>query len=109
MRSPYRPGSSPEQDAWFTAFFIENHLDHYAYPELAASPEQVRFMVFTEGDERYYPCSSRMFDAIMSRKKSSFMTGKYREVLDRIMALIRVQNRRSAGTAIPGSLGKDQI
>jgi hypothetical protein len=89
MRSPYRPGSSPEQDAWFTAFFIENHLDHYAYPELAASPEQVRFMVFTEGDERYYPCSSRMFDAIMSRKKSRFMTGKYREVLDRIMTLIR--------------------
>ena len=91
MRSPYRPGSSPEQDAWFTAFFIENHLDHYAHPELAASPEQVRFMVFTEGDERYYPCSSRMFNAIMSRKKSSFMTGKYREVLERIMTLIRVK------------------
>ncbi len=91
MRSPYRPGSSPEQDAWFTAFFIENHLDHYAYPEMAASPEQVRFMVFTDDDERYYPCSSRMFDAIMSRKKSRFMTGRYREVLDRIMTLIRVK------------------
>jgi hypothetical protein len=91
MCSSYRPGSSPEQDAWFTAFFIENHLDHYAYPDLAASPEQVRFMVFTEGDERYYPCSSRMFDAIMSRKKSRFMTGKYREVLDRVMSLIRVK------------------
>jgi hypothetical protein len=89
MRSPYRPESSPEQDAWFTAFFIENHIDHYAYPELAASPEQVRFMVFTEGDERYYPCSSRMFDAIMSRKKSRFMTAKYRKVLERIMALVR--------------------
>jgi len=91
MRSPYRPGSSPEQDAWFTAFFIENHLDHYAYPEMAASPEQVRFMVFTDDDERYYPCSNRMFDAIMSRKKSRFMTGRYREVLDRILTLIRVK------------------
>jgi hypothetical protein len=91
VRSPDRPPTSPEQDAWFTAFFIENHLDHYAYPELAASPEQVRFMVFTEGDERYKPCSSRMFDAIMSRKKSRFMTGKYREVLDRIMTLIRIK------------------
>ncbi|MFZ0242050.1 MAG: ARMT1-like domain-containing protein [Desulfobacterales bacterium] len=89
LRVVYRPGSSPEQDAWFTAFFIENHLDHFAYPELAASPEQVRFMVFTEGEDRYYPCSSRMFDAIMSRKKSRFMTGKYLEVLDRTMALIR--------------------
>ncbi len=86
---PYLPGSSPEWDAWFTAFFIENHLDHFAYPELAASPEQVRFMVYTEGNERYYPCSSRMFGAIMNRKKSRFMTAKYHEVLERVMALIR--------------------
>ena len=38
MRSPYRPGSSPEQDAWFTAFFIENHLDHYRLPGTGRIP-----------------------------------------------------------------------
>ena len=88
---PYRPGVSPELDAWFTAFFIENHLDHFTHPEHAAAPEQIRFMVYTEEDERYYPCSNRMFNAIMGRKKSEFITQKYRKVLQRVMDLIKAQ------------------
>lgn len=84
----YRPGESAEMDAWLTAFFIENHLDHYTHPEHAASPEQIRFMVYTEPEERYYPCSDRMFDAIMNRKKSAFIQRKYNEVLERILALV---------------------
>jgi len=88
---PYRPGRSPEQDAWFTAFFIENHLDHFTHPDHAASPEQVRFMVFTDEDVRYYPCSQRMFESIMGRKRSDFMHTRYRETLDRVTALIAEQ------------------
>jgi len=88
---PYRPGISPELDAWFTAFYIENHLDPFTHPEHAAPPEQVRFMVYMEEDERYYPCSNRTFEAIMCRKKSRFLTQKYREVLKRIMRLIEAQ------------------
>lgn len=87
----YRPGENPEQDAWFTAFFIENHLDHFTHPDHAASPEQVRFMVFTEEEVRYYPCSQRMFEAIMSRKRSKFMQSRYREALERVTALIADQ------------------
>ena len=87
----YRPGLNPEMDAWFTAFFIENHLDHLSYPDLAASPEQVRFMVYTEEDQRYYPCSDRMFAAIMDRTQSSFLQKSYNAVLQRVLALVDAQ------------------
>jgi Damage-control phosphatase ARMT1-like domain len=87
-KKPYQPGLDPEMDAWFTAFFIENHLDHFTHPEQAAAPEQVQFTVYTEDDERYYPCSDRMFAAIMSRKESDFIQSKYQEVLERILKLI---------------------
>jgi len=87
----YRPGENPEKDAWHTAFFIENHMDYFAYPDHVASPEQVTFMIYTENDERYYPCSDRMFEAIMSKNDSSFLQEKYKKVLQRIMELIDSQ------------------
>jgi len=82
------PGEDPERDAWCTAFFIENHIDHLSYPEQAASPEQVRFMVYTDSNERYFPCSDRMFEAIMDRNRSLYLQEKYREVLQRVIGLI---------------------
>lgn len=80
--------STPQREAWITAFFIENHLDYYIYQEHVANPEQVRFMVFTEEDERYYPCSDRMFEAIASRKAASFLKQAYDAVLKRTISLI---------------------
>jgi hypothetical protein len=85
---PYLPNVSPQKDAWYTAFFIENHIDHFAYPQHVATSEQIRFMVYTEDEERYYPCSDRMFKAIMSRNQSDFLQRKYGEVLDRVLKLI---------------------
>jgi uncharacterized protein with ATP-grasp and redox domains len=85
---PYKPGEDPIRDAWYTTFFIENHLDYYAYPDHVYPPEQVRFLVYTEGNERYYPCSDRMFGAIMGREKSPFVEEKYKDVLRRILDLI---------------------
>ena len=87
----YQPGDSPEKDAWFTAFFIENHLDSNSYPDQAASEEQVRFMVYTEGNERYYPCSDRMFAAIMNRNDSAFIQKQYNQVLQKILSLVEAQ------------------
>ncbi|MEE8431289.1 MAG: hypothetical protein V3S16_08575, partial [Candidatus Desulfatibia sp.] len=52
QEKPYRPGENPETDAWFTTFYIENHLDYFTHPDQAATPEQIRFMVYTEEDER---------------------------------------------------------
>jgi uncharacterized protein with ATP-grasp and redox domains len=86
--SVYVPGQSPQMDAWFTSFFIENHLDYFTNPEKAATDEQVRFMVYTEFNDRYYPCSDKMFAAIMTRKNSAHIQKTYNQVLQRILALI---------------------
>ena len=91
IKITYRPGENPEKDAWHTALFIENHMDYFAYPDHVVSPEQLTFMIYTENDERYYPCSDRMFEAIMSKNNSSFLQKKYKKVLKRIMGLIDSQ------------------
>ena len=85
---PYKLGEDPEKDAWYTAFFIENHLDHLAYPDKVSSPEKVRFMVYTVDDERYYPCSDRMFESIVNRTRSVFLQEKYNEVLQRVIEMV---------------------
>jgi len=88
---PYKPGHDPVRDSWYTTFFIENHLDYYAYPDHVNSPGQVRFMVYTEEDERYYPCSDHMFGTIMRREKSPLLQEQYEAVLNRILNLIDQQ------------------
>jgi hypothetical protein len=88
---PYPPGKNPERDAWYTAFFIENHLDYFSHPEHASTPEQVRFMVYTEEDERYYPCSDQMFAAIINRNESRLLQKHYRAVLAKMLELIQIQ------------------
>ena len=91
VKAIYEPGKSPEKDAWYNAFFIENHLDYFTYPDHASTPEQIRFMVYTEEEERYYPCSDRMFEAIISKNKSAFLQKKYNEVFQNILSLIDSQ------------------
>ncbi|MBU1397993.1 MAG: hypothetical protein KKH85_03735, partial [Proteobacteria bacterium] len=88
---PYIEGKNPEKDAWYTAFFIENHLDHNSYPDQVATPEQVRFMVYTEEDERFYPCSDKMFVSIINRNNPDFIQEKYNVVLERILKIIDEQ------------------
>ena len=87
----YQIRNTPAKDAWITAFFIENHLDHFVYSNHVASPEQVRFMVLTGEEERYYPCSDRMFTAIINRKSSAFLKANYDAVLVRLMDLIEIE------------------
>jgi len=90
-REAFRFGQSPEMDAWLTSFFIENHLDYFTYPDQAASDEQVRFMVYVPSGERYYPCSDRMFEAIISRKQSALIQKHYNKALQKILDLIEKQ------------------
>jgi uncharacterized protein with ATP-grasp and redox domains len=90
-QSGYEPGQSPQMDAWFTSFFIENHLDFFTNPEKAATDEQVRFMVYTEPNERYYPCSDKMFEAIIFRNNSAHIQIAYNKVLQRVLGLIERQ------------------
>jgi uncharacterized protein with ATP-grasp and redox domains len=88
VSAPNRKDGDPEKAAWLTAFYIENHLDPFAYPGQVASPEQIRFMVYLEEDERYYPCSDQMFDAIVNRNQSDFIQAEYERVLEKVLALI---------------------
>jgi hypothetical protein len=88
MESGYQYGQSPEMDAWLTSFFIENHLDFFTYPDHAATEEQVRFMVYVPAGERYYPCSDRMFQSIISRKQSAFIQKHYNKALQKVLDLI---------------------
>jgi len=81
-------GEDPDFDAWFTSFFLKNHLDPFAYPGKVGSREQIEFMVYPENEERYYPCSDTMFNAIMSRKYPSYLKKSYKQVFDRITAMI---------------------
>lgn len=87
----YRFGQNPQMDAWLTSFFIENHLDYYTSPDHAATEEQVRFMVYFQEDERYYPCSDDMFEAIISRTQSTFLQKHYQKALKNILDLIESQ------------------
>jgi len=88
MPVPFQSGTRPEADAWFKAFMIENHLDYYGYPEMVASPEQARFMIFSGDEDIYYPCSDEMFYAIMGRKKPPFLLEAYRSSLTKLLALV---------------------
>ena len=48
-------------------------------------------MVYTEEDERFYPCSDRMFESIMNRNNPGFVQAKYDAVLERILNVIDEQ------------------
>ncbi len=85
---PYCFGKEPDLDAWFTSFFLENHIDHFAYPLKAGSREQVEFMVYLDENERYYPCSDNMFASIMSRTNKDFVESRYEKAHQKIINLI---------------------
>jgi hypothetical protein len=85
---PFALGKNPDLDAWYTVFFLENHIDHYAYPSKVGSPKQIEFMVSLEGDERYYPCSDETFCSIMSRTQNDLTEKSYRIIYNGILKLI---------------------
>ncbi len=86
--TPIQIGKDPNFDAWFTVFFLENHIDPFAYPTKVSTLEQIEFMVYPENNERFYPCSDKMFDTIMSRKYPDFLKKEYRRVYDKIVQLV---------------------
>jgi uncharacterized protein with ATP-grasp and redox domains len=86
--APVHTGTDPDFDAWFTAFFLKNHIDPFAYPSKVGAREQIEFMVYPENGERYYPCSDRMFAAIMSRQYPAFLKKQYQQVRDKILAMV---------------------
>ena len=86
--TPIQLGTDPNLDAWFTVFFLENHIDPFAYPTKVSTLEQIEFMVYPENNERFYPCSDKMFNAIMSRKYPDVLKEEYQRVYDKIIQLV---------------------
>jgi len=83
-----RHTKNAESEAWQTAFFIENHLDYFSFPDHASTPEQIRFMVYCDENSRYYPCSEQTYEAIMARRPSTYLQKKYTLGLKTIVDLI---------------------
>jgi hypothetical protein len=82
-------GRDPELDAWLTHFFHENHLDPVAYPDHAATADQVRFMVWYDPEEEpFYPCSDWMFRAILRRRASRRVLTYYEQIWQRTAQLV---------------------
>ena len=86
--TPITIGKDPDLDAWLTAFFLENHIDPFAYPYKVGTVEQIEFMVYLENNERYFPCSDKTFDAIMSRDAHQYLQQQYRYVYGKVMELV---------------------
>ncbi|MCF8112493.1 MAG: hypothetical protein K9K21_01430 [Desulfotignum sp.] len=86
--TPIFVGKDPDQDAWLTAFFLENHIDPFAYPYKVGTVEQIEFMVYLENDERYFPCSDQMFEAIMSRLDKAYLQQRYQYVYDKVIKMV---------------------
>ncbi len=82
-------GTDPDQDAWLTNFYTENHLAYEAFPNYVASPEQLNFIVHLNGEKLYYPCSDELFAAIIEKRADSLLTSAYMEIWSRIERLVR--------------------
>jgi hypothetical protein len=84
----YIKGLDPERDAWLTNFFTENHLAYEAYPDIVASPEQLKFIVHLEDEQIYYPCSDELFHAIIEKRADTALTSAYIGIWTRLEKLV---------------------
>ncbi len=82
-------GEDPDRDAWLTNFYTENHLAYEAFPDYVASPEQLNFIVHLDGEKFYYPCSDKLFNAIIEKRADTQLTSAYMEAWKRVEQLVK--------------------
>ena len=85
----YVKGADPDRDAWLTNFFTENHLAYETFPDVVASPEQLKFIVHLEDEQIYYPCSDELFSAIIEKRADTMLTSAYIGIWTRLEKLVR--------------------
>ena len=86
----YVQGQDPDRDAWLTNFFTENHLAYETFPDVVASPEQLKFIVHLEEDEHiYYPCSDELFHAIIDKRADTALMSAYVGIWTRLEKLVK--------------------
>jgi hypothetical protein len=84
----YVKGQDPDRDAWLTNFFTENHLSYETFPDMVASPEQLKFIVHLEAEQIYYPCSDELFSAIIEKRADTVLTSAYIGIWTRLEKLV---------------------
>ncbi|MGD9948358.1 MAG: hypothetical protein AB7U29_07745 [Desulfobulbus sp.] len=84
----YVKGQDPDRDAWLTNFFTENHLAYETFPDVVASPEQLKFIVHLEDELIYYPCSDELFHAIIDKRADTALTSVYIGIWTRLEKLV---------------------
>ena len=84
----YVKGLDPDRDAWLTNFFTENHLAYETFPDVVASPEQLKFIVHLEDEQIYYPCSDDLFHAIIEKRADTVLTSAYIGIWTRLEKLV---------------------
>lgn len=84
----YVKGQDADRDAWLTNFFTENHLAYETFPDVVASPEQLKFIVHLEDEQIYYPCSDELFQAIIDKRADTVLTSAYIHIWTRIEKLV---------------------
>lgn len=83
--SIFKPLGNPEKDAWLANIYTENHLAYEAFPDNVAPPEQLRFILYLEGEDCYYPCPDKIFDLIANKKQAGgILVQEYMMIWDRL-------------------------
>ena len=76
-------------DAWLYNMMIDNNIAYQMNPDLIATPEQIRFMVWLEADQVYLPCSDETFAMLGQNQCPPALQQEYNRAWRIIMRLVR--------------------
>lgn len=84
-------------DAWLYNMMIDNNIAYQMNPDLIATPEQIRFMVWLEPDQVYLPCSDATFALLAQTRCPPELQQQYNRAWRIIVRLVRsLENDRRA-------------
>lgn len=87
--SDIRVGQDVYFDAWLYNMMMDNNVAYQMNPAIIAGPEQMRFMVVTEPDQVYLPCSDKTFAMLMQPCCPGRLRNAYNRAWRIIVRLIR--------------------
>ncbi len=87
--SDIRVGRDVYFDAWLYNMMMDNNVAYQMNPDIIAGPEQMRFMVATEQDQVYLPCSDETFAMLMEPCCPRRLRNSYNRAWRIIVRLIR--------------------
>lgn len=76
-------------DAWLYNMMMDNNIAYSINPDIIASPEQMRFMVATEQEQVYLPCSDATFALLVQAQCDPKLREQYNRAWRIIMRLVR--------------------